>query len=131
MSDPHIAVTEAECELLQALWRNGPLSPASLFADVQARRPWRRPTIKTLLARLMHKGAVRAERVEGRIVYRPAFDRTAYVAAEVDALVARLFDGDSASLERFLREKKRRCALQAGSGEPSGPTLSPMGVIAD
>jgi BlaI family transcriptional regulator, penicillinase repressor len=108
VSEAPIAITEAESELMQALWRGGPLSPASLFAEVQARRPWRRPTIKTLLARLMRKGAVRADRGGRQLVYRPTVDRAGYIAAEVDALVERLFDGDAAALERFLRERKPR-----------------------
>jgi predicted transcriptional regulator len=100
-----VRVTEAESELLEALWRCGPLPPARLFAEVQARRPWRNPTIKTLLARLMRKGVLRAERIDGRLVYQPLVDRGAYVEAEVDDLVRRVFDGDPQALTRFLETR--------------------------
>jgi predicted transcriptional regulator len=100
-----IHITEAESEVMAALWRLGPLSPARLIATVSASRDWRKATVKTLLGRLMQKQAVRSERDDGRLIYRPLIDRHAYVAAEVQALVDRLFDGDPAKLAALLTER--------------------------
>lgn len=99
-------MTEAESELLEALWRCGPLPPAALFDEVRRRRPWGVATIKTLLARLIHKHAIRAERQGSRLAYHPALAREAFVAQEVDALVNRLFDGDAAGLAQFLQQRR-------------------------
>ena len=93
-----IHVTEAESEILEALWREGPLSFASLIESVKQRQAWADATIKTLLGRLMHKGAVRSVRDDGRQRYHPAFSRDDYVAAEIQALADRLFGGDRAAL---------------------------------
>ena len=101
-----VHVTEAESELLEALWRCGPLPPAALFEEVRRRRPWGVATIKTLLARLIHKRAVRPERQDGRLAYHPAISREAFVAHEVDALVRRLFEGDATKLAQFLDERR-------------------------
>jgi BlaI family penicillinase repressor len=97
-----IHVTEAEQVLLEALWRRGPLTPPRLIAEVQAARDWGEPTIKTLLSRLMKKGAVRSEKADGRLQYRPLLSRELFVAAEVKALVDRLFDGDAERLRALL-----------------------------
>jgi predicted transcriptional regulator len=97
-----IHITEAEGEVLEPLWRLGPLPPMRLFAEVKARRPWGEATIKTLLGRLMRKHAVRSERIDGRLLYHPMIDRDAYLASEVDDLVRRLFGGDVEQLRRFL-----------------------------
>ena len=105
--EPRIEVTEAERELMEALWRNGPLTPASLFADVKRRRAWSDSTIKTLLARLMRKKIVRSERVEGHLIYRPLITRDALVADLLDDLVERLFQGDYAELERFVQARRK------------------------
>ncbi len=102
-----VHVTEAESAVLEALWRCGPLPPRRLIAEVQAARPWGAATIKTLLGRLMHKRIVRSERQDGLIRYRPLIDREAYVRAEVQALVGRLFDGDPARLAAFLENEGR------------------------
>ncbi len=91
-------VTQAESVVLGALWRLGPLPPARLQAEVKAVQPWADTTIKTLLARLIHKRIVKSERHEGVIRYRPLIERTAYVDAEVQELLDRLFDGDRAEL---------------------------------
>lgn len=97
-----IAVTEAESALLAALWRHGPLSFASLIEAVKADHAWGDATIKTLLGRLMRKGAVRSERDDGRQRYVAVIDRQAYLNGEVDALVARLFAGRRETLRDFL-----------------------------
>ncbi len=107
MADVHI--TDAEGVVLEALWRCGPLSPQRLIAEVKAARPWGEATIKTLLGRLMHKKAVRSERNDdGLLRYRPLIQRNAYVAAEVRALVDRLFAGDAGALAVFVAEQMDR-----------------------
>ena len=99
-----IPVTEAESVILAALWRHGPLSFASLIEAVRAEQSWGDATIKTLLGRLMRKGAVRSERDDGRQRYHAAIERRDYLAGEVDTLVARLFDGRRDALKAFLDE---------------------------
>jgi BlaI family penicillinase repressor len=100
-----IHVTEAESEVLAALWRHGPLTPVRLVQAVASRRNWGAPTIKTLLARLMRKKAVRSQRDDGRLLYHAMISREAYVAGEVEALVERLFDGDPRKLAEHLLAK--------------------------
>jgi BlaI family penicillinase repressor len=99
-----VHVTEAESEVLQALWRLGPLTPARLIEAVKSRRDWGDATIKTLLGRLMQKKAVRSVRDDGRLLYHPLVTRRMYVATEVQALIDRLFDGDPGRLAAFLDE---------------------------
>ena len=70
--------------------------------EVRARQPWGDATIKTLLHRLMQKGAVNSVREDGRQRYHAAIDRRTYVEGEVGALVDRLFDGDPSALAAFL-----------------------------
>jgi BlaI family penicillinase repressor len=95
-------VTEAESEVLSALWRLGPLTPVRLIEAVKARRDWGDATIKTLLGRLMQKKAIRSQRDDGRLLYHPLVTREQYVTAEVQALADRLFDGDPRRLAAFI-----------------------------
>ncbi len=89
--------------MLSALWRQGPLSFTSLIDEVKAAQPWADATIKTLLHRLMQKGAVKSVKEDGRQRYHALLDRETYVAGEVEALVDRLFDGDPEALSAFLK----------------------------
>lgn len=99
-----IAVTEAESAILAALWRHGPLSFASLIEAVKADNAWGDATIKTLLGRLMRKGAVRSVKEDGRQRYHPILDRLTYVDGEIQDLADRLFGGDRNALMRHLDE---------------------------
>ncbi len=99
-----ISVTEAESAILAALWRHGPLPFASLIEAVKADNAWGDATIKTLLGRLMRKGAVKSERADGRQRYRAVLERENYLSGEVDALVDRLFDGRREALAAFLTD---------------------------
>jgi BlaI family transcriptional regulator, penicillinase repressor len=98
-----IHVTEAESEVLAALWTHGPLTPARLIETVKAKRDWGDATIKTLLGRLMQKKAVLSVREDGRLLYHPLVSRDAYVDREIQALADRLFDGDREGLAGALR----------------------------
>lgn len=99
---PPVHVTEAESEVLAALWRHGPLTPARLVEAVKSRREWGDATIKTLLGRLMQRKAVRSQREDGRLLYHPLITRETYVAGEVEALIDRLFEGDPEKLAAHL-----------------------------
>lgn len=102
---PHIQITEAESEIMAALWRRGPLTPKGLIEEVKLAQPWGDATIKTLLGRLMRKGAIRSERGDGRLTYRPLLDRAAYVNGEIQALLNRLFDDLPEALAALLAER--------------------------
>jgi predicted transcriptional regulator len=104
MAPGPIPVTEAESEVLAALWRLGPLTPTRLIEAVKARRDWGEATVKTLLGRLMRKQAIRSARDDGRLLYHPLVTREMYVRAEIQALADRLFDGDPHRLARFIED---------------------------
>jgi predicted transcriptional regulator len=97
-----IAVTAAESEVLAALWRRGPLSFASLIEEVKSVQSWGDATIKTLLSRLMHKGAVKSVKEDGRQRYHPMLDRKSYIDNEIQDLADRLFGGDVIALRQCL-----------------------------
>jgi predicted transcriptional regulator len=62
------------------------------------------PTVKTLLARLVAKGAVETEPQGRRFLYRPLMARSDYVGGESRRLVDRLFGGRAAPLFAHLAE---------------------------
>ncbi|MFT4076180.1 MAG: BlaI/MecI/CopY family transcriptional regulator [Asticcacaulis sp.] len=105
MTRPHLAITDAERVLMEILWRTGPLSPAELMAAVKAVESWAEPTIKTLLHRLMQRGAVKSEKREARLQYVTQISRDAYLEQQVEALVDRLFDGNRQALIAYLNQQ--------------------------
>lgn len=91
-------ITAAEAHVMEALWRRSPLSADELVAEVGAAQNWGEATVKTLINRLLKKKAIKSERSDGRHGYRPLVDRSAYVQAESQGLLDRLFDGQLAPL---------------------------------
>jgi len=98
-------ITDAEFKVMDALWRDQPLSADDLVAEVRARSDWGEATVKTLINRLLKKGAIRSERSEGRHRYRAALDKDAFALTESENLLDRLFGGQVAPLVAQFAQK--------------------------
>ena len=98
-------ISEAELVVMEALWSAGqPLTAAEVTQRIDAAREWSDRTIKTMLGRLLAKGALVHEEDGRRYLYRPAVERDHYVAGESRRLVDRLFGGRAAPLVAHLAE---------------------------
>jgi BlaI family penicillinase repressor len=74
--------------------------------EVKSRQPWGDATIKTLLHRLMQKGAVRSVKEDGRQRYHAVLERDVWLNGEIGDLVDRLFDGDFDALVAHVRRSR-------------------------
>lgn len=100
---PHI--TEAEWAVMELVWADPPQTAKDVHAAVGPARAWSLHTVKTLLARLLEKGAVVHEREGKRYLYSPAFTRDEAVRAESATFLARVHRGEASPLlARFLGE---------------------------
>ena len=98
-------ISEAELAVMEALWSAGqPLTAAEVSQRIDAAREWSDRTVKTMLGRLLAKGALVHEEDGRRYLYRPAVERDHYVAGESRRLVDRLFGGRAAPLVAHLAE---------------------------
>lgn len=99
-------ISEAEHAVMEALWDESPLTAADVCERVCTARDWSMPTVKTLLSRLVTKGAVATEADGRKFLYTPTIARSAYVGNESRRLVDRLFGGKPASLFAQLAESE-------------------------
>jgi BlaI family penicillinase repressor len=99
-------ISEAEHAVMEALWDESPLSAADVCERVCKSRDWSMPTVKTLLGRLVGKGAVETTPDGRRFLYTPLIARAEYVGGESKRLVARLFGGRAAPLFAHLAENE-------------------------
>ena len=90
-TDPKIS--SAESAVMEALWRESPLSAEEITAQVAGPQGWTLATVKTLINRLLKKAAIGATPDGRRYLYRPLVARGTYVQAESQGLLDRLFDG--------------------------------------
>lgn len=107
MSTTPPPISDAEAQVMQQLWERSPQAADEIAAALGPQQGWQLATVKTLLNRLLHKGAVTAERDGRRFLYAPAFPREAWTAGEGLSLIDRLFGGRLAPLvAQFASERK-------------------------
>lgn len=99
-------VTDAESIVMDVLWTRHPLGADEVVAAL-AGRDWQEPTIKTLLNRLLNKGAIRAEKDGRRYLYSPVLQREDWVSGESQGLLERLFDGRVAPLVAHFSAQRK------------------------
>lgn len=101
------AITEAESRVMEILWQRAPQGSEDLATQLHAATGWHENTVRTLLNRLVRKGAVTAERDGRRFLYSPLLTRDAWQTAESRSLLDRVFGGRVAPLlVHFSRTEK-------------------------
>lgn len=98
-------ISEAEATVMEVLWRGSPRSAEEVIAALAADTGWAEPTVKTLLNRLLNKGAISAEKDGRRYLYSPVLRREAWVQQQSEGLLARLFGGRVAPLVAHFSER--------------------------
>ena len=88
-----IDISNAEAEVLTVLWGHHPLSAGDIIEQLNQERPWHEKTVKTLLNRLVKKGAVGFEKDKRRYLYYPILEQTSYQQHASQSLIKRLFSG--------------------------------------
>ena len=88
-------ISEAEWEVMKVLWDSSPLTSNEVAGKLCERMQWHPKTVKTLLGRLVRKGALRYRQEGNRYLYRPAFARERFVQSESRWFIDRVFGGDA------------------------------------
>jgi BlaI family penicillinase repressor len=101
------SISEAESAVMEVLWRTSPASTEDVVAALKNRQDWQEPTIKTLLNRLLKKGAISAQRDGRRYLYSPVLLRDQWLASESKGLLDRLFGGRVAPLVAHFSKQRR------------------------
>ena len=78
--NPDIAISEAESVVMDILWRTHPASADEVIAALAGQQDWQEATIKTLLNRLLNKGAIKADKDGRRYLYSPLLQREAWLS---------------------------------------------------
>lgn len=93
-----IHISAGESQVMEALWRNAPLTPEQIIAATAKANDWGPGTVRTLITRLLRKGALAGARQDGGYFYKPLISRADYIGTESQMLLDRLFGGQVAPL---------------------------------
>jgi BlaI family penicillinase repressor len=102
-----VSISEAESVVMEVLWRRSPIATEDVMAALQPHGKWQEPTVKTLLNRLLKKGAVSARKDGRRYLYSPVLTRDQWLSNESTGLLNRLFGGRVAPLVAHFSTQRK------------------------
>jgi predicted transcriptional regulator len=97
-------ISKTEFEVLEAIWHKYPASAQDIIdqlnkgSDQEQDKTWHDKTVKTLINRMVKKGAIGFEKEGRRYYYSPLLEREAYQIKESRTIIDRLFGGKVAPL---------------------------------
>jgi BlaI family penicillinase repressor len=100
-------ITGAEWEIMEVVWRAHPVTSNRVVDELESRMAWKPNTVRTLLARLVKKGALTFSADGNSYLYKPCFTRQQHVGRESDSFLARVFGGATTGLLIHFAETGR------------------------
>jgi BlaI family penicillinase repressor len=98
-------ISDAEWEVMRVLWEEGPLAASEVFDRLAPHHDWSERTVKTMISRLVKKGALSFEDEGKRYRYRARVAREECVREASRSFLERVFGGAvRPALLTFVRE---------------------------
>ena len=104
-------ITEAELEIMQVLWKNKRGNLTTIMEELSKKsknEERNKNTIKTLIHRLIQKGAIESQKVNNKEVeYIPKINEKKFIAKESNSFINKFFIGNTEKLLlNFVENKK-------------------------
>ncbi len=93
-----LQISGAEWVVMERVWAGGACTAAEVIKQLQVSHDWNHSTIRTLLARLVEKGALDYEVDGTRYIYRAAVSREKCLRREGRSFLQKAFGGDVTAL---------------------------------
>jgi BlaI family penicillinase repressor len=101
----HPQISEAEWQVMEVIWSRHPIVAQDVVERLKGKVTWSPRTVKTLLNRLVKKGALSYEEEGKRYWYAPRVKREECVRQESRSFLSRVFAGRAGEmLCRFVDE---------------------------
>src|SRR6187431_78638 len=85
-----IRISEAEWEVMDLVWRESPVAATAVLSALGPKREWTLATVRTLLRRLVRKGALEQEAEGKRYMYSPRISKEECIRRESDSFLDRV-----------------------------------------
>jgi len=101
-------ITDTEWEVMRVIWAKHPATAAEVIAKLCALDPtWHPKTVRTLLARLVQRGALTYVEQGRTYVYQPGVTERECLAAASESFVARVLGGSLKPMLAHFVEARR------------------------
>lgn len=98
MKKQAVDISDAESQVMEVLWRGGNMTAEEVVAALAGSKEWHEATVKSLLNRLLKKGAIAAAKEGRRYLYSAVLTREQWVDTHSTGMLERLFGGRIAPL---------------------------------
>lgn len=105
-------LTEAEWQIMNALWQGHPATARQIMDRLDRRVNWAYTTIKTMLTRLVEKKAVSEAKQGNTSLYEPLVSQRKARRSALRSLLDQAFDGAVGPLVHFLAEERQLTARE-------------------
>ena len=98
------SISEAEWEVMRVLWQRGkdPLTAQEIVDELAPRKEWSPRTVKTMLNRLVKKGALGFKAEGKRYLYSAKVSQEQCVRQESRSFLDRVFGGSAAPMLNYF-----------------------------
>jgi BlaI family penicillinase repressor len=98
-------IADSEWRVMQVLWEHNPQTANEVVNALSGQVKWKSRTIKTLISRLVKKGAVKVTEEGYRYRYSAAVDESTCIRSETKSFVRRVYQGTmKPALAAFLED---------------------------
>jgi BlaI family penicillinase repressor len=102
-----VPISAAESTVMQLFWARGALASEDVVLALAGHGKWQEATVRTLLNRLLKKGALRARKENRRYIYSPVLTRDEWLSTESHGFLDRLFGGRVAPLVSYFSQHNK------------------------
>lgn len=100
-------ISDAEWIVMNLIWSSSPIEAAEVIDGIAADNGWSPATVKTMLHRLVRKGALATEQNGKKYLYTPAVRKDSCVRQASRSFIERVFGGDATpALIHFVKTAK-------------------------
>ena len=105
-------LSEAEWKIMNAVWERHPASARDVVERLEGRANWAYTTVKTMLARLTDKGALKSRLRANTTLYDPVLTRENARRSALRSVLDNAFNGAFGPMVHFLvsQEKLTKCS---------------------
>ena len=99
-------LSEAEWQIMNALWGKYPATAKEIMERVYHDNKWAYTTVKTMLSRLVNKEAVIEKKIGNTSIYNPLLSKEKAQKSALKIFFNRILDGTVEPLMHFLTDEK-------------------------
>ena len=101
-----VAISDAELEIMKIIWKNPNITANKIIEQLKGKTEWKPNTIKTLINRLLNKGAIDFEKEGKEYYYYNLINEEEYKISESKSFLNKIFNGSmNLMLMNFIKTK--------------------------